>query len=345
MTCQNSSKMFACKILFLEFRLPFKLKNMKLFFSLIIILIFSNYYTAHKTKVKIKNFGNVKTLYISEFNFGEKTVSAEELKMEVLGKLSKQIAEQLGFKDTIMLERKTYMYPNSNNLFIIEQNDVNHKLLKLGEDYEKMAEGSGVAIRIHSLKVNVHDVLKMVEYAIENKKDLNKSLIPVNYFYDYDNQITVLANSDVFIQKIIRKQSNLVDEIIQSEIILLDNGVLRTEISWKNNEFIFAKNTKYLKENNVYKNEYVNYKVSDFKYYLESFDSGYVLIFNDVNTFTFFDGREENTSSQKLEENFNNLYPFRLGRDKILNKILLIPFNNDGFYVYKINKKLLQKIE
>lgn len=318
---------------------------MKPFFSLIIFLIFSHNYTAHKTKVKIKNYGNVKTLYISEFNFGDKTVSAEELKMEILGKLSKQIADKLGFKDTIMLERKTYMYPNKSDLFIVEQNDANYKLLKLSEGYEKMEGGSGVAIRIQSLKVDIKDVLKMVEYAIKNKKKLNKSLIPVNYFYNDDNQITVLANSDDFVQKIIRKKSNLVDEIIQSEILLLDNGELRTEISWKNNEFIFEKNTKYLKENNGYKNEYVSYKVSDFKYYLESFDSSCVLIFNNLNTFTYFDGREKYTSLQKLEENFSDLYPFRLNKDKISNKILLIPFNNDGFYVYKINKKLLQKIE
>ena len=318
---------------------------MKPIFSLIIFLIFSNYCTAHKTKVKIKNFGNVKMLYISEFNFGDKTVSAEELKMEILGKLSKQIADKLGFKDTIMLERKTDMYPNKNNLFIIEQNDANYKLLKLGEGYEKMEGGSGVAIRIQSLKVAIEDVLKMVEYAIKNKKKLNKSLNPVNYFYNYEDQITVLANSDDFIQKIIRKKSNLIDEIIQSEILLLDSGELRTEISWKNNEFIFAKNPKYLKENNVYKNEYVSYKVSDFKYYLESFDSSYVVIFNDVNTFTYFDGREENTSTQRLDKNIGDLYPFRLSKDKISNKIILIPFRSNVIYIYKINKKLLQKIE
>lgn len=208
-----------------------------------------------------------------------------------------------------------------------------------------MKGGSGVAVRIQSLKVNIEDVLKMVEYAVKNNKKLNKSLSPVKYFYSRDDEITLLANSDEFIRKIIGKHSDLVNEIIQSEILLLDNGTFRTQISWNNNEFTFAKNTKYLKENNVYKNEYVSYKVTDFIYYIDYFDSGCILIFNNANTFTYFDGREENTSLQKLDGNSSDFYPFRLNRDAISNKILIIPFNNNGFYVYKINKKLLQKIE
>ncbi|MCX8531637.1 hypothetical protein [Chryseobacterium luquanense] len=318
---------------------------MKLYFSLIVFLIFSNYCTAHKTKVKIQNFGNVKTLYISEFNFGDKTVSAEELKMEILGKLSKQIADKLNFKDTIMLERKTYMYHNKSDLFIVEQNDANYKLLKLSEGYEKMEGGSGVAIRIQSLKVDIKDVLKMVEYAIKNKKKLNQSLIPVNYFYNDDNQITIHANSNDFIQKIIEKQSVFIDEIIESEFELLNNGFTRTTISWKNGEFIFGFNDVPPTNGNYLKLETEKYIIKDFKYYIENIWNDFFVVFHDSNLFTYFDGREGNTSSQKLDENISDHYPFRLNKDKILNKILLIPFNSNGFYIYKINKKLLQKIE
>lgn len=318
---------------------------MKPIFSLIIFLIFSNYCTAHKTKIKIQNFGNVKTLYISEFNFGDKTVSAEELKMEILGKLSKQIADKLGFKDTIMLERKTYVYHNKSDLFIIEKNDANYKLLKLSGDYGKMDGGNGIAIRIQSLKVDIKDVLKMVEYAVKNKKKLNKSLIPVNYFYNYDNQITVLANSHDFIQKIIQRRSDLIDEIIKTEIELLNNGFTNTLISWSNGEFIFGFNNISPTNGNYSMPKTEKYTIKDFKYYIENNLSDFFVIFHDSDSFTYFDGREENMSSQKLDENISDFYPFRLNKDKISNKILLIPFNNDGFYVYKINKKLLQKIE
>lgn len=317
---------------------------MKSIFSLIIFLIFSNYCTAHKTKIKIQNFENVKTLYISEFNFGEKTVSAEELKMEILGKLSKQIADKLGFKDTIMLERKTYMYPNKSNLFIIEQNDANYKLLKLGEGYEKMEGGSGVAIRVQSLNVDIEDFLKIVEYAIINRKKLSKSLIPVNYFYN-DDKMSILANSDEFIQKIIRNKSDLVNEIIQSEILLVDNGFSKTKISWKNGEFVFGFNDVPPTNENYFKLENEKFTIKDFKYYIENTWNDFFVVFHDSDYFTYFDGREENTSSQKMDENISDFYPFRLNKDKISNKIILIPFRSDVIYIYKINKKLLQKIE
>ncbi|MCD1116258.1 hypothetical protein [Chryseobacterium turcicum] len=316
---------------------------MKFIFSLLIFLIFSNYCTAHKPKFKVEKFGNVKTFFKSEFNFGDKIVESEEMKIHIIGKLSETIANKLNFKDTLIIEyEKNYFL---QKLRILEGDNSNYRILGLRDGVIMKNNGKGLAVRIIDSNVEVTDILKLVEYSIFNKTKLNKSLIPVNYFYNDDNPITVLANSDEFIQKIIRKKSDLVNEIIQSEILLVDNGELRTEISWKNNEFIFAKNTKYLKENNVYKNDYVSYKVSDFKYYLDSFDSSCVLIFNDVNTFTYFDGREENTSSQKLDEGISDFYPFRLNKDKISNKIILIPFRSDVIYIYKINKKLLQKIE
>ena len=316
---------------------------MKSFFSFIIFLIFSNYCTAHKPKFKVERFGNVKTFFRSQFNFGDKTIESQEMKIHIVGKLSEIIANRLNFKDTLMIEYEKNHF--KQKLKILESDNSNYKVLGLTEGGVIKSNGKGLAVRIIDDNIEVSDVLKLVEYTIVNKEKLNQSLNPIKYFYNDENQITVLANSDDFIQKITKKQSNLIDEIIQSEILLLDSGELRTQISWKNNEFIFAKNTKYLKENNVYKNEYVSCKVSDFKYYLESFDFSCVLIFNNLNTFTYFDGREENISSQKLDERISDFYPFRLNKDKIPNKILLIPFNNDGFYVYKINKKLLQKIE
>lgn len=318
---------------------------MKSIFSLLIFLIFSNYFTAHKPKFKMERFGNVKTFFRSGFNFGDKTIESQEMKIHVIGKLSEILAKRLNLKDTLMIEyERSY---NDKKLIILESDNSNYKVLGLNEGVIMKSNNRGLAVRIIDKNIDVINVLKLVEYTILNRKKINKFLTTVDYNYSYRDEykVAILANSDDFIQKILKKNSDLISEIAQSKILLLDNGGLRTEILWKNNEFVFAKSIKYLKEDNVYKNEYVSYKVSDFKYYLDSFDSSCILIFNDTNTFTYFDGREENTSSQKLDENFSDFYPFRLNKDKISNKILLIPFNNDGFYVYKINKKLLQKIE
>lgn len=315
---------------------------MKSIFSLLIFLIFSNYYTGHSTKTKIKNYGNVKTLYISEFNFGEKTVSAEELKMEILGRLSKQIADKLGFKDTVMLERKTYLYPDKTSLFILEKNDTNYKLLKLDEGYKKMQGGSGVAIRIQSQKVSVEDVLKMVEYAIKNRKKLHGKLIKTDYWLSETDKIQILANSQEFISEITKVKSNLVDEIINEQIPLSDNPTMK--IFWKNNEFVFGMNLDKLKSGNDYADLMKSqFRFCDFEYYINSQDSYFFLIFHNAKTFSYFDGNEDNTT-QKITIEKKSWYPFRLGKEKIGTKIILYD-TPEYFYVYNINKKLLQKIE
>jgi hypothetical protein len=303
--------------------------------------LFSEVLTAHKPKVKAENFGNVKTFFRSGFNFGDKIRESQEMKIHIIGKLSETIAKRLSFKDTLMIEyERSY---NKNKLVILENDNSNYKVLGLNEGAIMKSNRKGMAVRIVDENINVIDILKLVEYSILNKKKINRSLIPTDHIYDSEgNKITVLANSEDFIQKITQKKSDLISEIIKSEILLLDNGSLRTEISWKNNEFIFAKNTKYLKEDNDYKNEYVSYKVSDFKYYIDSFDSSYFLIFNEVNTFTYFDGLEENTSLKINVE--NNWYAFNLAREKLGYKIILYD-TSKYFYIYDIKKKLLQKIE
>jgi len=304
--------------------------------------LFPKILTAHKPKFKVGNFGNVKTSFRSGFNFGGKIIESQEMKIHIIGKLSETIAKRLSFKDTLMIEYEKSS--NKNKLVILENDNSNYKLLGLNEGHIIKSNGKGLAVRIADENINVTDVLKLIEYSIVNRKKLNKSLISTDYNYSYsnENKINVLANSEDFIQKIIQNKSDLINEIIKSEILLLDNGSLRTEISWKNNEFIFARNTKYLEEDNAYKNEYVSYKVSDFKYYIDSFDSSYFLIFNEVNTFTYFDGLEENTSLKINVE--NNLYAFNLARERLGNKIILYD-TSEYFYIYDIRKKLLQKIE
>lgn len=283
----------------------------------------------------------MKTFFRSGFNFGDKIIESQEMKIHIIGKLSETIAKKLNFRDTLMIEYERSL--SKSRLIILENDNSNYKLLGLNQGSIIKSNGNGLAVRIADENINVKDILKLVEHSILNRKKLNKSLIPINYPYNYEgDKIAVLANSEVFIQKIIQRESPLINEIIKDEVEWLDNGSLRTEISWKNNEFIFAKNTKYLKEDNAYKNEYVNYKVSDFKYYIDSFDSSYFLIFNEVNTFTYFDGLEENTSLKINVE--NNWYAFNLAKVKLGNKIILYD-TSKYFYIYDIRKKLLQKIE
>ena len=315
---------------------------MKLFYSLIVLLIFSNSLSAHKDKIKIKNFGNVKTLYISEFNFGEKVVSSEELKMEVLGELSRRLAENMGFKDTIMIERKTFLSLNKSDVYIIEKNDTNYKFLKLNNDYTEVKGGSGIAVRILSPKVDVEQVLKLVEFAIINKNKLNKYLIKTDYYFDEEVKISISANTVKFIAAITSKESAIVKTLLQIELLLFkDNDQI---VYWVNNEFCFKMNLERFKSDNVYKDLWKDeLKVRDFKYYIQSDSNNFFVVFTNEKLFSFFDGNEDHEAIDIEVDSTRDMYPFGISREKIMGKIII--YNRDDFFIYDIHKKKLQKIE
>lgn len=302
--------------------------------------MFSEILTAHKPKVKVANFGNVKTFYISEFNFGSKTVSSEELKMEIFGKISQRIAEKYGYNDTILIERMTMPYYNTKDFFIIENENSAHKLPWLNNGFVAKSNKRGLAIRIISSKMEVKTVLKCVEYAILNQKKLNKHLITVNFQYNLNDKIPLEVSSDDFINEIITKPSELVEEMMNTEIFLVKD---QQTIQWKNDEFVFGVNTEGLKDDNLYKALYSSHRIHDFLYYIESYYSDYFLIFKDTKTFTFFNGLLENTV-ENLKVETQSWGPFQLIKEKIGSRIIFYD-TLDYFYLYNINKKLLQKIE
>jgi hypothetical protein len=316
---------------------------LKHFFLFFLFLVSSNFAEAHKPKIRVETFRNVKTYFESEFNFNPKTIGSEDLKIRVIGQLSSVIAENLGYSDTIMIERKTY-YPHDPNqkFFILENNNSQYKLAVLDRGTLLKSNNKGLAIRILSENINVVDVLKLVEYSILNRKKLNKKLIPTTYFYG-DEQLPILANSEDFIQKVCKTKSKLVNEVIDNEIGLLDNGFLRTKISWKKGKFIFEINNEHPTNYNDYRFGEIDYEIEDFKYYVDSLYSNYFLIFHNSKMFTYFDGNSENTS-YKIEVEKSFWYPFQLSKDSFGDKIILFD-NNSYFYVYNFKKKLLQKIE
>lgn len=318
---------------------------MKRFFVLFIFLLFTEILTAHKPKFKAENFGSVKTLFRSGFNFGNQIIESQEMKIHIIGKLSETIAKRLNFKDTLMIEYERDFY--KNRLFVLENDNSNYKILGLKDGVVMKSNGKGAAVRIVDENINVVDILKLVEYSILNRKKINKSLIPMDYTYSYEgDKITVLANSEVFIQKIIQKKSNLINEIINDEIELLNNGFTYTRISWKNDEFIFGFNEVPPGNGNYIDVKSERYVLKDFKYYVESMWHNFFVIFPDSANFIYFDGKDENTFLQHINDTVSDLYPFRLGNDIITNNVvLLIPYKDDFFYVYHKKKKLLQKIE
>ncbi|KAA2217789.1 hypothetical protein [Chryseobacterium sediminis] len=317
---------------------------MKYFILYFLFLVSSNFVKAHKPKVRIETFRNVKTYFNSEFNFNPKTIASEELKIRVIGQLSRVIAEKLGYSDTIMIERKTYYsHDPHQKFFILENNNSQYKLAVLDDGTVLKSNNKGLAVRILSENINVVDVLKLVEYSILNRKKLNKKLIPTTYFFEQNQQLSLLVNSEEFIQRLCKSKSKLVNEVIGNEIELLDNGFLRTKISWKSGKFVFGINNKYPASGDYYKSELSDYEIEDFKYYVDSVYSNCFLIFHNSKEFTYFDGENENTSATIKVEN-DSWYPFQLSKDRFDDKVILFN-NNRYFYVYNFKKKLLKKIE
>ncbi|MBO9694393.1 hypothetical protein [Chryseobacterium sp.] len=316
------------------------MKKLILFF---IFLVLSNFVEAHKPKVRIGNFGNIKTYFTSVFNFNPKTIESEELKMQVVGRLSKLIAEKLGCSDTIMIERKTYYSHDVNQkLFILENNNSQYKLAFLDDGVILKSNNNGLAVRILSGNINVVDVLKLVEYSILNRKKLNQKYIPADYYYG-EAKLTISVNSEDFIRKICKAQSKLVDEVINNNIELLNNGFLRTKISWKNGKFMFGIDNSSPTGSNYPEFVVNDFEIEDFKYYVDSAYSDFFLIFHAPNIFTYFDGDSE-CISDKIEVEKSSWYPFQVSRDNFQDKIILFD-NKSYFYVYNFKKKLLQKIE
>ncbi|WP_294323043.1 hypothetical protein [uncultured Chryseobacterium sp.] len=315
--------------------------RLTLFF--IIFLFFPYSFKAHKPKVKIGTYGNVKTFFFSGFNFGDRTIESQELKIQVIGKLAESMLKKLNYTDPVLIEyKKRY---DESSLFILENNNSNYKILGFESGILTKSNCKGFGVCIIDDNLDVVNVLRILEYCIVNRKSINNSLQPVHFKYSENGNMTVLANSEDFIKKITGSHSVLTKKIIAEETELLNHGFMNTRISWKNGVFIFGYNETTPTGGNYISFERTKYILKDFNYYIESSWADFFIIFNDSDHFTYFDGNKENTSSQKLAESVSTFYAFSLGKDRLADKVILINSFKNLLYIYHINKKLLQKIE
>ncbi|WP_131797346.1 hypothetical protein [Chryseobacterium kwangjuense] len=316
---------------------------MKHILMLFILVPFSNFFSAHKSKVIAKNFGNVKIYYSSYFNF-DRAVSSEELKIQILGELSQDIARRLEYKDTILIDYQVLFNRKGKKLIILESENSQYKILGLQEGKIIKSNGKGLAIRVIDVKINIDEILKLVEYTIINRKKINKHLSSVKFSFDEENSISIPANSEEFINTIIRKKSKLVEEVMDKNIVLLINGYIQTELFWRNNEFVFGMNTVPPSDGHYTTFVRDQYKVKDFKYYVNSRSSDFFVISDERDRLIYFDGIEKNTGVILEVGETDRTYPFNISKDRFKGKVVI--FNNGNcFYVYDINKKTTLKIE
>lgn len=205
-----------------------------------------------------------------------------------------------------------------------------------------MKGGSGIAVRLLSPKVDVENVLKLIEFAIKNKDRLNKYLIKQDYYFDEETKIIIAANSERLITELVSKESAVVKGLLQSEFLLFkDDDQI---VYWVNNEFSFKMNLERFKPENGYRDLWKDeLRVRDFKYYIQSDSYNFFVVFTKENLFSFFDGNVENKAINIEIDGSNSVFPFSISHEKIKSKIII--YNRDNFFIYDIYKKRLQKID
>ena len=209
----------------------------KYFFILITLCFCFNSY-AHKDKQKTETFGNIKTACKATFHY-----SVFE-KVTAIGILSEKLAKELNFKDTLLIEvRKPHSESFENDNYQFDVSNSAYQFI-FESYYENLYQVDGMAIRIQAKDINVTHVLKLVEYAILNKKKLDKMQLTEKVYdfigNEYLGEYKYIPKEEL--TKIWDNQSDLITKIINEKIPLSIEDESGLGIYWQNNNFIFGRN-------------------------------------------------------------------------------------------------------
>lgn len=261
--------------------------EMKTKIQILILLLFSINSFAHKDKVFFETYGNVKVYMRTGFDYSDID------KIKIIGKLSEKLSKNLNYKDTIFVEYiQDYTDYYSEDLYILEYNNSNFKLANgFKSQISSETNNSGLSVRIYADRIKILDILKYVEYLINNKEETNNYLTRKNIGYNhYEEQqylepINSEATDDKFLEKILSKESETVKNLINQKISVKTEEIYGIEIYWKNDKFMFE--YKLFKE----KQDFI-FEIKDY-YYCVSVNVNELLVFVDENSFYFINGEKE----------------------------------------------------
>lgn len=311
---------------------------MKTKIQILILLLFSINSFAHKDKVFFETYGNVKVYMRTGFDYSDID------KIKIIGKLSEKLSKNLNYKDTIFVEYiQDYTDYYSDDLYILEYNNSNFKLANgFKSQISSETNNYGLSVRIYADRIKILDILKYVEYLINNKEETNNYLTRKNIGYNhYEEQqylepINSEATDDKFLEKILSKESETIKNLINQKISVKTEEIYGIEIYWKNDKFIFE--DKHIKE----KQEFI-FEVKDY-YYSISVSKYELLIFIDENSFYFINGIKE--KKRKINKIANGSYvPVRIV--DLDDKILIYDFfKRRNINIFLKNKnKVITKFE
>lgn len=282
----------------------------------ILALLFSFNCFAHKDKVIGKKYGNVKIYMKTGFDYSDID------KIQIVGQLSEKLSERLHYKDTIFIEYiQDYTNKYDNDLYILEFNNSNYKIIGgIKSEYTIKSNNSGLSVRIYADRINVVEILKLVEFTITNKEKTNSYLTNKEIgFNRYEEQPLIsIATDDKIIGGIYSSESELIKELINERVLVKEQDNYGIEIYWKNDKFIFEYNHIHSD-----KQEFV-FELKDY-FYHKYVNVNDILIFVDKNSFYFLDGTDD--KKKELIRIDNSSYAPLIVMD-FGNKLLFHPFRN-----------------
>jgi len=307
---------------------------MKLKLGILALLISINCF-AHKDKVIGKTYGNVKIFMKTGFDYSDID------KIQIVGQLSEKLSNRLHYKDTILIEYiQDYTNKYDNDLYLLEFNNSNYKIIGgIKSEYTIKSNNSGLSVRIYADRINVLDILKLVEFTITNKEKTNSYLTKKAIgFNGYDEQsLNSIATDDKIIEEIFSSESELIKKLINERILVKEQDNYGIEIYWTNDKFIFEYNHIHSD-----KQEFV-FELKDYFYhkYLNVND---ILIFVDKNSFYYLDGTDD--KKKELIKMDNKSYSPLMIMD-YGNKVLFHPYRNRNelSIFLKDKNKVLSKFE
>lgn len=294
---------------------------------------------AHKDKVVGETYGNVKVYIRTGFDY------LDIEKTKTIGKLSKELSDRLKYKDTILIEYiQDYTDNYSNDLYMLEYNNSNYKLFDgIKSEYSLKSNNYGLSVRIYADRINITNVLKLLEFTITNKEKTNSFIKekPIGYNVLEDQvllkPLISMATDDDIIKKITLSDSPVVDEIISKKTLVIGQEQYGMEIYWKNNKFIFE--YKHLHKD---KQEFV-FEIEDYFYHIYVNMSD-VLVFADKKTFYYLDVSNK-TEKKKVNLEMGTYWPIKVMSfgDKLLFQN---PWNYKEINIFLIDKnKVIAKFE
>lgn len=303
---------------------------MRLKIGILLLFITFNCY-AHKDKVLGEIYGNVKVYLRTGFE------NSEFDKIKIIGKLSEKISQRLRYKDTIFIEYvQDYTDQYSDDLYILEYGNSNYKIFSgIKSEYKIESNNKGLSVRIYADRINIVDILRLVEFTISNKKNTNKYLDEKSIGYNVHEDkvllepLITISTDDKLIEKILSSESQIINDVISKKVLISGQELYGMELYWKDDKFIFAYNHIQSKKREIV------FEIKDF-FHHNIINSNDAIIFTSKFEFYYLDGTKVN-ERRKLDLDIPIYVPIIV--KSYGNKLLLAnSWNPSSINIYLIDK-------